>query len=217
MHASIYNPFLVAGLTKKHSPGRPPAQTQDPSTDHTPSDSTNSKKSAPSPDVVQSAESSILHPHDSDLAKRRLSPQKSLEMSEIDQEDITREDNSGKLTQQLSALGMLRGATYVNVHGEDRMDEHEQTSAFRPLPGNHDLPAWRSDGGQRRSRASESEHSFHGNEETDLKKRISVASSHASEHSHHSYNKLTGSLSLKVGDLIPYEKLDLIKMFLVIS
>ena len=198
---SIFKPFLVEGLTKNHSPGRSTAHTtKEPSTDLPKSDSTNHKKPYSSPDIVQSAESSILHPYESDLAKRRLSPQKSLEMPEQEDEDAKREDLAGKLAQQLSAIGIYKSPTYVNVDVEGRPDEIkiDQPSAFRPLSSNKtDSLTERSNGGQRRSRASESERSYHGNEETDVKKRTSVASSHASEQSRHSYNKLTGSLCLK--------------------
>lgn len=136
-----------------------------------------------------------MHPHGSDLARRRLSQQKSSPeqyRKEHDEESI--EDGSNNLMSQLSALNMGKGPNYENIDAKPDEQDIERPSAFRSLhnPGNvsSKYGPVMSEEGHQRSRASNSADS----EETDIKTRLSVASSQVSEQSHHSYNKLTGSL-----------------------
>lgn len=107
------------------------------------------------------------------------------------------EDNPNDMLNELSVLSLVKGSPYVNVDSIVRSDEREmdQPSAFRPLSRNINAsPRYRLDSrseGHERSRTSQSE-SLQDLDETDIKKRGSVASSQVSEQSHRSINKLTG-------------------------
>lgn len=150
-------------------------------------------------DDVQSADSAIMHPHGSDLARRRLSQQKSSpEQYRKSHDEESIEDGSNNLMSQLSALNMGKGPNYENVDTIPDERDIERPSAFRSLhiPGNvsSKYGPVMSEEGHQRSRTSNRDRNFADREETDIKTRLSVASSQVSEQSHHSYNKLTGSL-----------------------
>ncbi|XP_076115440.1 uncharacterized protein LOC143083100 isoform X5 [Mytilus galloprovincialis] len=161
-------------------------------------------------------DSGILHPHESDLLRRRLSQQKS--PPELDKMSHDRDpggDNPNDMSNELSVLSPVKGSPYVNVDSIVRSDEREmdQPSAFRPLSRNINAsPRYRHDSrseGHERSRTSQSE-SLQDLDETDIKKRGSVASSQVSEQSHRSINKLTGG-PLRPGGKQPPKSLPLIQ------
>lgn len=149
-------------------------------------------------DDVQSADSAIMHPHGSDLARRRLLQQKSPDQYRKSHDEESIEDGSNNLMSQLSALNMGKGPNYENVNDVPDERDIERLAAFRSLhtPGNvsSKYGPVMSEEGHQRSRTSISDRPFADREETDIKTRLSVASSQVSEQSHHSYNKLTGSL-----------------------
>jgi hypothetical protein len=108
---------------------------------------------------------------------------------------------------------MGKGPNYENVDAIPDEQDIERPSAFRSLhnPGNvsSKYGPVMSEEGHQRSRASNRDRNSADSEETDIKTRLSVASSQVSEQSktrlsvassqvsepsHHNYNKLTGSL-----------------------